>query len=172
MRGLESLPGWVPVALALLSGSLVLVVLGRALLANSNSGSRAAVRRRLSEAVARGSDASRPTEERARAFVDAGRAALEGLGQPRLAARHATYAHALAPSDRDVVLFLVDAMRRAQRHVGLERALWVTLDRTTDDAVFAIARSALVELYAGPLRRPERARVLGGLRRAPQERKA
>ena len=151
-------------ALAILLAALV-VVQGLLPILRRPPGAPAA-RARLSAAVARGSDKTRPAPERARAFVDAGKEARDALHRPRLAARYAHHAHALAPGDPEVVAFVIATMRAAKRHVGLERALWVSLDRAADDATFESARTALMALYEGPLKRGERSRVLRGLRRA------
>jgi hypothetical protein len=152
--------------LAVLAGLLVALVIIQALLPGLRpaSGGRTA-RARLSAAVARGNDKSAPASVRAHAFVEAGREALEGLNRPGLAARYARLAHDLAPTEVEVVSFAIEAMTAARRYVGLERLLWVTLDRTDDDACFARALAALRALYQGPLRRPERARVLSALTR-------
>jgi hypothetical protein len=166
MPGLESLPPWMMPLLAALAILLVALVIVQGLLPVLRRPPGAPqARARLSAAVARGSDTSKPAEERARAFVDAGKEARDALHRPRLAARYAHHAHALAPGDPDVVGFVITTMRAAKRHVGLERALWVSLDRAADDATFETARAALATLYEGPLKRPERARVLKGLRR-------
>jgi hypothetical protein len=170
MPELVSLPPWMMPLLAALAGLLALLVVVQGLLPVLRRPPGApAARARLSAAVARGSDATQPAAERARAFVEAGREARDALQRPRLAARYAHHAHALAPGQLDVVAFAVSTMRAARRHVGLERALWISMDRAADDATFEAARSALVALYEGPLKRPERARVLAGLRRGPSE---
>ncbi|GAB4210377.1 MAG: hypothetical protein OHK0013_30980 [Sandaracinaceae bacterium] len=167
MPELDTLPSWMTPLLAVLAGLFVLLVIVQAVLPSLRpaSGKRAA-RARLSAAVARGSDTTAPAATRALAFVEAGREALGTLKRPGLAARYARYAHDLAPADAEVVSFAIEAMTAARRHVGLERLLWVTLDRTDDDACFDRALAALRRLYEGPLARPERARVLTGLTRA------
>lgn len=166
MPGVESLPPWMTPMLVGLAALLVVLVVVQAVLPVLRAPGGRASRVKLSAAVARGSDAKRPAAERARAFVEAGREALEGQRRPRLAARYAQHALALAPGEADVVAFAVHALGAAKRHVGLERALWISLDRASDDTTFEAARAALAALYEGPLKRPERARVLAGLRRA------
>jgi hypothetical protein len=164
MPVIETLPGWMMPLLAVLAGLLVVLVIVQAVLPVLRVPGGRAVRARLSAAVARGSDKSAPAKVRALAFVEAGREALT-LKRPGLAARYARYAHDLTPTEAEIVSFTIEAMTAAKRHVGLERLLWVTLDRTDDDACFARALAALCALYEGPLRRPERARVLAGLTR-------
>jgi hypothetical protein len=165
MPGVETLPTWTMPLLAVLAGLTVVLVIVQAVLPLIRRTPDApAARARLSAAVARGSDKSAPAPDRARAFVEAGREAL-ALKRPGLAARYARYAHDLAPAEPPVVAFVIEAMTAAKRHVGLERALWVSLDRAVDDVSFEAARAALCRVYDGPLRRPERARVLAGLRR-------
>lgn len=171
MPGMDTLPGWMMPLLGALAALLVLLVLAQALLPRMSGQPVArgpaarAARAKLSAAVARGSDTKRSADERAQAFVEAGREALTQLGRPRLAARYAHYALELAPAHDEVVRFAIDAMTAGKRWVGLERALWIALDRASDDATFELARVALAKLYAGALHRPERARVLEGLRR-------
>ncbi len=168
MPVLETLPSWMTPLFAVLAGLLVLLVILQAVLplVRPAPGGRAA-RARLSAAVSRASDKTAPPEARALAFVEAGREALGGLRRTGLAARYAHHAHELAPALPEVVAFTIEAMRAAKRHVGLERALWVSLDRAGDAASFEAARAELRALYDGPLKRPERARVLAGLGRAP-----
>lgn len=169
MPALETLPSWMMPLLAVLAGLTVVLVIAQALLPLLRRTPDApAARARLSAAVARGSDKSAPAADRARAFVEAGREAL-ALKRPGLAARYARYAHDLAPAEPAVVSFVIEAMTAAKRHVGLERALWISLDRAVDDASFETARAALRRVYDGPLRRPERGRVLAGLRRSSGE---
>jgi len=165
MPVVESLPDWMTPLLVGLAVLLVLLVIVQAVLPVVRAPGGRAAQAKLSAAVARGSDAKLPAVERARALAHARRQALEGLKRPRLAARYAQHALGLAPGEADVVAFAVRAMGAAKRHVGLERALWISLDRAVDDATFEAARVALVALYEGPLKRPERARVLAGLRR-------
>lgn len=123
-----------------------------------------AVHARVSAEVSKGTDASLTSLERARAFVRAGQEALSGLHKPSLAARYAKYAHDLAPADEAVTTFMIEAMRASKRWVHLERGLWQTLDATREQTstrhAFQHAHAALIELYEGPLKRPERARVL------------
>jgi hypothetical protein len=167
MPALEALPPWMMPLLAVLAILVVALVVLQGFLPalRRPTGGRQA-RARVSAAVARGTDTQRPITERASAFVEAGREANDALRKPRLAARYAHYAHELAPGDPTVVAFTIEAMRLAKRHVGLERALWLSLDRAADDTTFETARAALVALYDGPLKRPERARVLAKLERA------
>ncbi len=166
MPGLDSVPTWMMPLLAVLAILVVVLVILQGVLPalRRPRGGRQA-RARVSVAVARATDASRPIAERARAFLEAGREARDALHKPRLAARYAHYAHELAPGDPDVVAFTIEIMRTAKRHVGLELALWTSLDRAEDDATFERARAALAALYDGPLKKPERGRVLSKLTR-------
>lgn len=167
MPAFDSLPSWMMPLLAVLAVLVVaLVILQGVLPAMRRPPGGRQARARLSAAVARGTDTKRPITERASAFVEAGREARDALHKPRLAARYAHYAHELAPGDPSVVAFTIEVMRLAKRHVGLERALWLSLDRAKDDATFESARAALITLYEGPLKKAERARVLAHLSRA------
>jgi hypothetical protein len=115
-------------------------------------------------AVSAGSDESVPPADRAAALVRAGRIALGELKSVRLAARHAEWAHRLAPASDEVVALLADTFPRARRLRALERLLWKSADAQGDSGAGQGALDALVTLYEGPLARPERARTLRRLR--------
>jgi hypothetical protein len=119
----------------------------------------APARQRMSRSIAEGADDKRSKEDRARAFVTAGKTALDDLGRPRLAARYAEWAHRLTPADPDVVALLVGSMRASKRYHALERLLWVSLDASETPRT-SPARAALEALYEKELGRPERARAL------------
>jgi hypothetical protein len=121
---------------------------------------RAPVRLSISRSVSVGSDERRPKEERARALVEAGRAALTKLEKPRLAAHHAEWAHEILPADADVVELAITALSASRGYARLERLLWTSLDASEDPALRARVVDALGSLYEGPMRRPERARAL------------
>ena len=144
--------------------TVALVLLGAVMPLLPSRKKQRAVHARVSAEVSKGTDASLSKLERARAFVRAGQEALGAMKKPSLAARYAKYAHDFAPADEAVTTFMIDAMRASKRWVHLERGLWQTLDATREDSsnaqAFAHAHAALIELYEGPLKRPERARVL------------
>ncbi|HEY2734514.1 MAG TPA: hypothetical protein VGI70_11050 [Polyangiales bacterium] len=119
-------------------------------------------KRRMLEAKRRGNDRSAPNSQRAAAFRDAASEALEGLGRIGLAAAFARRAARLEPGNSDAVSLLALALRRSARYSALEQFLWQRLSDldVADAAAFDRAFEELVALYAGPLRRPETARVL------------
>ncbi len=119
---------------------------------------RKAARTKLSSAVSRGTDEKRSAAERSTALVEAGRIALEELKRPRLAARHAEWAHRLTPTSRAVIDLLSDALPKARRLRALERMLWASAD--AEGSTGDYARAALIRLYDGPMRLPTRARAL------------
>ncbi len=169
MVGLETPSPWLAPTLVVLATLLVLLVVARGLLPLVGlSGPARAARSRIGEALGRGEDASRAASERALAYVEAGREAL-ALQDRRSAARFARRAHGLDPAEPDVIALVIEAMWAARRYGALERALWASLDRARSEAGFERARRGLVRLYEGPLRRPERGRVLAGLRRVIEE---
>jgi len=143
---------------------VVLILLGAVAPLLPNRKRQRAVHVRVSAEVSKGTNTSLSVLERAQAFVRAGQEALSGLKKPSLAARYAKYAHDLAPADEAVTTFMIEAMRASKRWVHLERGLWQTLDATREQAstrqAFRHAHAALIDLYEGPLKRPERARVL------------
>ena len=155
---------WMTPALGVLAVlAVALVLLGAVMPLLPSRKKNRAVRAKVSAEVSRGTDTTLPKVDRARAFVLAGKEALSGLTKPSLAARYAKYAHDLAPADDAVTAFMIEAMHASKRWVHLERGLWQTLDAARDAAdgpSFAHAHKALIELYEGPLKRPERARVL------------
>lgn len=125
----------------------------------------APARQRMSRSIAEGGDDKRSKEERSRAFLTAGKTALDELGRPRLAARYAEWAHRLTPGDDAVVALLVASMRASKRYHALERLLWVSLDASATPET-SPARTALEALYEKELGRPERARAIRKLARS------
>lgn len=119
---------------------------------------RKAARAKHSAAVSRGSDASRSEAERATSLVEAGRIAEGELKRPRLAARHAEWAHRLTPTSHAVIDLLFDTLPKARRLRTLERLLWLSAD--AEGSKGDHARQALIRLYDGPLKLPARARAL------------
>jgi hypothetical protein len=112
-----------------------------------------------STAVSEGSDEDRSATDRARALVRAARIALDQLHRPRLAARHAEWAHRLAPGLPEVVEVASIALVKARRVRALERLLWLSAEAELEGAE-RHARDALIALYEGPMKRPERARAI------------
>lgn len=122
---------------------------------------RAAAKKKHFDAVSEGSDERRSPAERAASLAQAGRIALEDLRRPRLAARHAEWAHRLAPSSPEVIAIATDAMTAARRLHALERLLWASAAASDG----AAAMDALIALYQGPLKLPQRAQALRRWRR-------
>lgn len=118
-------------------------------------------------AVSDGTDEKKPPAERAGALVRAGRIALTELKNARLAARHAEWAHRLAPNSDEVIALMQDSFPRARRLKALERLLWLSADAQQTQAQKPTALDALITLYEGPLGHPERARTLRRLRGEP-----
>lgn len=150
---------------ALLAAALlfVLFVVGQALLpAIVGRGRRREAHARLSAAVARGTDAARAPAERASALRQASEIALAEIRKPRLAIRYAHWADRASPGDAETIAVLARAMTVGRRYRALERLLWRTIDE--HDAARETALDALLALYDGPMRLPERARVLRALR--------
>jgi tetratricopeptide (TPR) repeat protein len=121
-------------------------------------------KRRIDEAKQRGRDKSREPTLRAKAWREAAVAALEGLRRPELAASYARRAERLDPNDAEAVVLLALSLRRAERYRALERFLWRRLatDPAEGAAGYERALQELLNLYQGPLRRPE---IASGLRR-------
>lgn len=146
---------------ALLAAALlfVLFVVGQALLpAILGRGPRRAANARLSTAVANGTDTAHSAAERAAALRDASTIALDEIHKPRLAARYARWADQALPGHPETIALLARTMTRAGRHAALEKILWRTLDAHPE--AHDAARDALIALYEGAMRVPERARVL------------
>jgi hypothetical protein len=102
-------------------------------------------------------------EERASALRQAATIALEDLGRPGLAASYARRAARLEPQSAEGRGLLASALRRASRFDALERMLWRRLvESAVDDPGHHRALQELVELYRGPLRRPD---IAAGLQR-------
>lgn len=119
---------------------------------------RKAARAKHSAAVSRGSDGSHSEAERSTALVEAGRLAIDELRRPRLAARHAEWAHRLTPTSPAVIDLLLEALPKARRLRALERLLWQSAD--TEGPRGDHARQALIRLYEGPMKLPARGRAL------------
>ena len=158
-----------PMNAALLAAALLfaLFVVAQGLLPIFGRRASRATSAAMSQAIARGSDSTRPAEERAAAFGEAASLALDELGRPRLAARYAAWALREHPADPATIRLAARAMTRARRLRALERLLWRTLDARTEPSAQEAALEALSALYEGPLRAPERARVLARLRPSP-----
>lgn len=143
----------------------VLFVLSQAVLpALMRRGPRREVRARLAEAVAGGTNGSRSAAERAASFREAAHIASEDMKKPRLALRYARSAHDANPTDAANIELLANMMMRAGKYRALERHLWRSLDTHPDSASFDVAFQALLSLYEGPMKAPERARVLRAMR--------
>lgn len=145
----------------------VLFVVAQALLpAIMRRGPRKELNARLSSAVARGTDRAQPADVRADALRSAAEIALAELKRPRLALRYARWADEASPGDARNIAVLAQTMMRAGRYRALERQLWRSMDAHPDAPAHDAAFDALLALYEGPMRAPERARVLRGMRRA------
>lgn len=145
----------------------VLFVVAQALLpAIARRGPRRELHARLSGAVARGTDRALPATERAAALRDAGEIALAELRRPRLALRYARWADEALPGDPASIALLARAMMRAGRYRALERQLWRSMDAHPEAPAHEAAFDALLALYEGPMKAPERARVLRAMRGA------
>ena len=133
--------------------------------ARGSSGRQA--RARFAEARRRARDRTLSAAERAAALRDAAVAALDDLARPSLAASYARRAERLYPQNPDAVGLVATALRRASRFGALEKLLWRRLAETDpSSAGYGRALQELIELYAGPLRRPEIADALGRMRAA------
>lgn len=143
----------------------VLFVLSQAVLpALMRRGPRREVRARLAEAVAGATNGSRSAADRAASFREAAYIALRDMKKPRLALRYARSAHDTNPMDAANIELLAQTMMRARKHRALERHLWRSLDSHPASASFDAAFQALLSLYEGPMKAPERARVLRAMR--------
>jgi hypothetical protein len=123
-------------------------------------------RLRLAEDARRARDGALSPAERAAALRKAATTALE-LERPRLAATYARRAERLEPGNTESVNLIARALRRASRFRALESMLWRNLAETeSDPASSQGALFELIELYAGPLKRPE---IAAALRRIGHE---
>lgn len=94
-------------------------------------------------------------------YLEAARCALSELERPNLAASLARRSERLDPTSEDALPLLVEAMLSAGRARALERQLLRRIDRlSADDARYIAAFDALLQLYEGPLRLPEKANLL------------
>jgi hypothetical protein len=151
------------VALVIAGLAFVAFLLGK-LLFPLGFGARPADRRarqRFSEARSRARDRSLSVPERARALREAAAAALEDLGRPNLAASYARRAERLDPANADAVGLVASTLRRASRFRALERMLWRRLasDEPSEASQQRVLHE-LIDLYVGPLKRPEIAAAL------------
>jgi len=125
----------------------------------------AGTRDRLADAKRRGGDHAATAEQRAAALREAAVLALNELRRPSLAASYARRAERLDPQNAESIGLLATALRRASRFVALERLLWRRLaDDLPHSTSYFRALDELIALYAGPLKRPEIANALRGMR--------
>jgi hypothetical protein len=116
---------------------------------------------RLAEARRRARDRGLSVAERATALREAAVAALEDLERPNLAASYARRAERLEPENADAVGLVASSLRRTSRFRALERMLWRRLSSTeSSSGSYQRALHELIDLYAGPLKRPEVAEAL------------
>ncbi|UJR82223.1 hypothetical protein [Sandaracinus amylolyticus] len=148
---------------ALLAAALlfVLFIVAQALLPAilRRRGDRAA-NTKVDEAILRGNDTARAVSERADAFREAATIALDELRRPRLALRLLASGESIAPGEPATIALVERAMMRAKDLEGLERYLWQTMDAHPGSPAHTRALDALLALYEGPMKTPERARVL------------
>jgi hypothetical protein len=124
-----------------------------------------AARERIAAAKRRGSDHTSSPVERAAAMREAALLTLNELRHPSLAASYARRAEKLDPQNAESVGLLATSLRRASRFVALERLLWRHLaEGAPHGPSYARALDELIALYAGPLKRPEIASALRGMR--------
>ncbi len=125
-------------------------------------------RKRIAEAKHEARAAESDPARRARAWREAATIALEELGRPDLAATFAARAERADPSDPASLATLASAFRGANRFRALEKLLWRRLAAEPDPQSESYERAfqELLDLYEGPLRRKEQAKVLRDLRRS------
>jgi hypothetical protein len=121
-------------------------------------------KRQIEDAKRRARQAGRTAKERADAWREAAMIALEQLERPNLAASYARRAERADPDDAAAVRVLSLTMREAGRLRALERLLWRRLAQVPQGAAFTRTFEELIALYAGPMKRPDRAVVLRRLR--------
>ncbi|AKF05147.1 hypothetical protein [Sandaracinus amylolyticus] len=115
---------------------------------------------KMDDAILRANDTARPAAQRAEAFREGATIALDELRRPRLALRLLTSAESVAPGEPATIALVERAMLRAKDLGALERFLWQTMDAHRGTPAHARALDALLALYDGPMKTPERARVL------------
>lgn len=103
--------------------------------------------------------AAQSPDEKAEAYREAARVALETLDRPRLSARFALRAEKLSPSAGEKLGWTSTVLVRAGRLRALEAMLWRHLAECDGDALMD-ARRELVALYDGPMKKPLRAKAL------------
>lgn len=117
------------------------------------------------------SRAERNPKIKASLYLEAARSALLELERPNLAASLARRAERLDPSSDEALPLLIEAMIEADRLRALERLLLRKLDRLgADEPSYAAAFGALLKLYEGPLRLPEKAKLLRRLQKDSAQR--
>jgi hypothetical protein len=104
---------------------------------------------------------SRARTEKAAAYRDAARLALDSLERPNLAVSLARRADRLDPNHGDGLEILVSSMSGGERMRALERLLWRKL-REVDPGSERHRKifGELLALYQGPLKDPDRAEAL------------
>jgi len=123
----------------------------------------AKAREKIQAAKKRAREAREPAGKAA-AWRDASSVALDELERPGLAASYARRANRADPDDARNLRMLIDTMRRAGRYKSLEKLLWKRLDAAPlEDERAERLFGELLALYEGPMRRPEKARVLRAL---------
>lgn len=123
---------------------------------------RREARRRFSEARREAREPSQASADRAAAWRRAARIALDELKRPNLAASCALKAEKQDPGDAEAVAVLAASLRSASRLRALETILWRRLahEEQAHGPAYERAFRELVDLYEGPMRKPERAEVL------------
>lgn len=116
------------------------------------------------EALTRAKKSAREAQgasQRAEAWREAARVALDELERPGVAAVYARRAERDDPTHEDVLPLLAQTMRSARRHQALSKLLWRRLseERLESERADRLMRE-LLALYEGPLRRAAQARVL------------
>lgn len=124
------------------------------------------VRRELERLKAQARAPGLSNDDRAKAWRDVAQYALTTAGRPRHAAAYAARAMKVGGPHVEAIAVFAAALRRARRYRALEARLWRMLAREAD-VTSPIASALFVELeglYAGPMRRTDRAKVLAALR--------
>jgi hypothetical protein len=149
------------IAIAIAGALLVAWIVAKAVMARGRGGVPVSVRAPLAEAKKQARAAKDPAA-RAHAWLEAARIVVRA-GRPSLAASYAVRAERADPSSVEAVEILEKCLLAARRYKALERFLW---RRLREDASPARARAldALIALYAGPLKKRDRARALEKLR--------
>jgi hypothetical protein len=153
------------IAVVVAGAAFVLFLLFKLLRPQGGRGAAArAARERIAAAQRRGADRTATPALRAAALREAALIALEELRSPNLASSYARRAQRLDPGSAESLGLLANALRRASRYSALERLLWRRLadgDLQTD--TYGRALDELIDLYEGPLKRPDVSRALRSL---------